>query len=43
MYRANVYEDEKLIDNIYILGIKNSEYERNFINYKFYFYYYYRY
>ena len=28
MYRANVYEDEKLIDNIYILGIKNYELER---------------
>ena len=30
MYRANVYEDEKLIDNIYILGIKNYELERNY-------------
>ena len=28
MYRTNVYEDEKLIDNIYILGIKNYELER---------------
>jgi len=28
MYRANVYEDEKLIDNIYILGIKNYELKR---------------
>ena len=31
MYRANVYEDEKLIDNIYILGIKNYELERTYI------------
>ena len=30
MYRANVYEDEKLIENIYILGIKNYELERNY-------------
>ena len=30
MYRSNVYEDEKLIDNIYILGIKNYELERNY-------------
>lgn len=29
MYRANVYEDEKLIDNISILGIKNHELQRN--------------
>ena len=28
MYRANVFEDEKLIDNIYILGIKNYELKR---------------
>jgi hypothetical protein len=28
MYRANVYESGKLIDNIYILGIKNYELER---------------
>ena len=29
MYRANVYESVKLIDNIYIFGIKNYELERN--------------
>ena len=28
MYRANVYESAKLIDNIYIFGIKNYESER---------------
>ena len=31
MYRTNVYEDEKLIDNISILGIQNYELERNYI------------
>jgi len=31
MYRANVYESVKLIDNIYIFGIKNYELERNII------------
>ena len=31
MYRANVYESVKLIDNIYIFGIKNYELERNTI------------
>ena len=30
MYRANVYEDENLIDHIFILGIKNYELERNY-------------
>ena len=31
MYRANVYESVKLIDSIYIFGIKNYELERNSI------------
>ena len=31
MYRTNVYESVKLIDNIYIFGIKNYELERNSI------------
>lgn len=29
MYRANVYEDEKLIDNIFIFGINKYEIECN--------------
>ena len=31
MYRSNVYEDEKLIYNISILGIIDYELERNYI------------